>query len=53
MKRVLILALLLVAGSFLAAYVRRGAGSGETRSARIHNGVMESEADRILANLGS
>jgi hypothetical protein len=53
MKRLLILVLLLAAGSIVAAYVRINDGIDQTNSAKIQNGMLESEAERILANLGS
>ena len=53
MKLRLILVLLLAAGTLVAAYVRINDGMDQTNSAKIQNGMLESEADRILANLGS
>jgi hypothetical protein len=53
MKLRFILVLLLAAGTLVAAYVRINDGMDQTNSAKIQNGMLESEADRILANLGS
>jgi hypothetical protein len=53
MKLRLILVLLLAAGTLVAAYVRINDGLDQTNSAKIQNGMLESEAERILANLGS
>ena len=53
MKRRLILVLLLAAGTLVAAYVRINDGMDQTNSVKIQNGMLESEAERILANLGS
>jgi hypothetical protein len=53
MKRRLILALLLAASSFVAAQVRISDGIDQTTSAKIDNGMMEIEAEQMLANLGA
>jgi hypothetical protein len=53
MKLRLILVLLLAAGTLVAAYVRINDGMDQTNSVKIQNGMLESEAERILANLGS
>ena len=53
MKLRFILVLLLAAGTLVAAYVRINDGMDQTNSVKIQNGMLESEADRILANLGS
>jgi hypothetical protein len=52
MKRLLILILLVAAGSFVAEYVRINYGINQTKSVKIHNGTMEIEAEQMLANLG-
>jgi hypothetical protein len=51
MKRGLILVLMLAAGTFVATYVRISDGIDQTSPAKIHNEMMESEAEQILANL--
>jgi hypothetical protein len=53
MKRRLILALLLAAGTFVAAYVRMSDGIDRTASAKTDNGMMEIDAEQMLANLGA
>jgi hypothetical protein len=45
--------LLLAAGSFVAAYVSINDGIDQTNSTKVYNGMMESEAEQILANLGA
>ena len=53
MKLRFILVLLLAAGTLVAAYVRINDGMDQTNSVKIQNGMLESEAERILAKLGS
>jgi hypothetical protein len=53
MKLRLILVLLLAAGTFAAAHVHINDGIDQTSSAKIQNGMLESEAEHILANLAS
>jgi hypothetical protein len=53
MKCRLIVVLLLAAGSFVAAYVRMSDGIDRTTSAKTDNGMMEIEAEQMLANLGA